>query len=140
MKKRQQGVTLIELMLVLLVLAIIASIAVPSYRRYMVRANRTEATAALLQLRIAQEKYFLQNGRYATAAEVDDAPPGGLGLAPVTVHGYYAIDLMPGATTTTYTARATAAGGQLDDFTCPTLTIDESGVRGAGGPVDVCWK
>lgn len=139
MKKRQQGVTLIELMIVLLVLAIIASIAVPSYRRYMVRANRTEATAALLQLRISQEKFFLQNGRYATAAEVDDAPPGGLGIAAVTVHGYYAIDL-PASTTTTYTARATAAGGQADDDTCPTLTIDESGVRGAGGPVNVCWK
>jgi type IV pilus assembly protein PilE len=139
MKKRQGGVTLVELMVVLLVLAIIASIAVPSYRRYMVRANRTEATAALLQLRISQEKFFLQNSRYATLAEVDDAPPGGLGIATTTLHGYYTIDML-NVSNTTYTARATAAGGQADDETCPTLTITESGVRGAGGPVDVCWK
>lgn len=140
MKQRQGGVTLIELMIVVVVLAIVASIAVPSYRQYMIRSNRTEGTAALLQLRIAQEKFFLQNGRYATAAEIDDAPPGGLGLPLATAHGYYTVDFLPGATTTSYTARVTAAGGQVDDSTCPTLTITESGIRGAGGPVDVCWK
>lgn len=140
MKKSQVGVTLIELIVVMLVLGIIASIAVPSYRQYMIRSNRTEGTAALLQVRIAQEKFFLQNNRYATAAEISTAPPGGLGISAVTAHGYYNIDFLPGATATTYTARATAAGGQVDDDQCPTFTIDESGVRGAGGPVNVCWK
>ncbi len=139
MKQTQRGVTLIELMIVMVVLAIIASIAVPSYRQYLMRTNRTEGTAALLQLRLAQEKFFLQNNRYATAAEMSQDLPAGLGLPAVTSHGYYTV-LMVRPTPTTYSATASIAGGQLGDATCPTLTIDESGVRTAGGPVEVCWK
>jgi len=139
MKQRQGGVTLIELMIVMVVLAIVASIAVPSYRQYLIRSNRTEGTAALLQLRIAQEKFFLQNGRYADDDELTEAPPNGLGLPDATVHGYYGVALNR-TSPTTYTATATAANGQVDDRTCPSLTINESGVRTAGGPVEVCWK
>ncbi len=39
-----KGFTLMELMIVIVVLAVLASIAIPSYRQYAIRANRTEAT------------------------------------------------------------------------------------------------
>ena len=63
---RQRGVTLIELMIVVVVLAILGSISVSTYRRYMLRANRTDATTMLLRIQVAQEKFFLQNNGYAT--------------------------------------------------------------------------
>ncbi len=140
MNKSARGVTLIELMVVILVLAILASIAVPSYRRYVMRSNRTEATAALLQLRIAQEKFFLQNGQYADDGALTTAPPGGLGIPGSTASNYYTITL-DRTSTTTYTATATAVNGQADDDRCATLTINETGTRGSSpSAITECWR
>ena len=139
LKNHSRGITLIELMAVIVIVAILGSIAVASYRSYLIRTNRTEARMALLRIQAAQEKFFLQRNRYATAAEVDDAPPAGLGIPLVTPSGMYNIDLI-NVTDTTYTARARAANGQLEDTAaCQTLTIDESGAR---SPNDAsgCWR
>src|ERR1041385_1494678 len=58
---RMRGMTLVELLTVMVVLAVLASVSVSSYRRYMIRANRTDATTSLLRTQVAEEKYFLQN-------------------------------------------------------------------------------
>jgi type IV pilus assembly protein PilE len=140
MKKSARGVTLIELMVVIAVLAIIASIAVPSYRGYMRRAQRADGTAALLQLRQGQEKFFLQNGQYATPAQLTTAPPAGLGLSATSERGYYNI-VLARPTPTTFTATATATGGQAGDAPCTSFTINEAGVRGSSpGSITTCWK
>jgi type IV pilus assembly protein PilE len=141
--RRQRGVTLIELMIVVVVLAILGSISVSSYRRYMLRSNRTDATAALLRIQVAQEKFFLQNNRYADGDEVTTAPPDGLGIGlgggGVTPGGFYTVGL-EAADATHYTATATAREGQTaDKADCLTFTIDEQGTR---TPADStgCWK
>jgi type IV pilus assembly protein PilE len=143
-RQHSRGVTLIELMTVLVVLAILASIAVPSYRQYLIRSQRTEATAALLRLSAAQEKFFLQNNQYT-----DDlgAPPAGLGIGAVTDNGRYDIAIALGAGNTTYAATATpaAGGGQEDDPKCRVFGINEAGQKTAedGGGADItadCWR
>lgn len=140
MKQHVRGITLIELMVVIAVLAIIASIAVPSYRSYLRRAQRADATTALLQLRTAQEKFFLQNGQYADDDQLDTDPPAGLGLPTASEHGYYQITL-DRTSTTTFVATATAQGGQEDDAPCQTFAIDEAGVRTSGpNGITTCWK
>ncbi|HLS81148.1 MAG TPA: type IV pilin protein [Steroidobacter sp.] len=137
--RKMRGITLIELMTVVAVVAILGTIAVSSYRSYLLRTNRTEARMALLRVQAAQEKFFLQNNRYATAAELDDAPPNGLGIPAITPGGYYAIDLQ-NVTGTTYTARARAAAGQLADAAaCQTLTIDHTGAR-TPNDASGCWR
>ena len=60
------GFTLMELMITLAIVALLAAIAVPSYREYIIRSNRIDATSALLKIAAAQEKFFLQNNSYAT--------------------------------------------------------------------------
>lgn len=141
MRSQLRGVTLLELMLVMVVVAILASIAVPSYRTYMFLTHRTEATAALLQIRSTQEKFFLQNNRYADTDELTDAPPNGLGLSAVTPNNRY--DIAIDGDTTTFTATATphTGGGQEDDGACQSFAIDESGLRDSA-PADtaICWK
>jgi type IV pilus assembly protein PilE len=79
LRARSQGMTLIELMIVVIVVAILGTVAVSSYRSYLIRANRTEARMALLRVQAAQEKFFLQNNRYASNSELATAPPSGLG-------------------------------------------------------------
>jgi type IV pilus assembly protein PilE len=151
MRKRQRGVTLIELLTVMVVLAIIASIAIPSYRRYLLRAQRTDAKTALLQAQTAEEKYVLQNNAYT--ANVTGAPPAGLGLTGNSEKGYYTIDV-PALTNTdgtpgyTLRARPVMAGpdsGQKDDADCVVFTLDAAGNRtattsGGADNMATCWK
>jgi type IV pilus assembly protein PilE len=143
MRVRMKGVTLIELMIVIVVVAILASIAVPSYRQYVLRSHRVEAKTALLNLAAAQEKFYLENNTYATNAELATAPPDGLGLAATTENDWYTIAIANGADATTFSATATAAGAQTADTDCATFTLTAQGVRSAtknGGAVStVCW-
>ncbi|HJS21572.1 MAG TPA: type IV pilin protein [Steroidobacteraceae bacterium] len=134
-----RGVTLIELMVVVVVLAIIATIAVPSYRSYVQRAQRADAKTGLLRVRAAQEKFFLQNNSYADQAQLT-----ALGYIGPSEHGHFTIDL-PNVTKTTFTARALAIEGQLNDAACRTFTVDEQGQRlskNASGAdsTAICWR
>jgi type IV pilus assembly protein PilE len=151
--RAERGVTLIELMIVIVLLAIAVGIAVPSYRSYVIRTHRTEGTAALLNVRRAQEAFFLQNDRYVDDAGLVAAKPGGLGFPRTTERGFYQLDVVTPdpanpAAPLSFMARATAIGGQLDDDQCRTLTINDRGDRGATNPggatsqqiIDTCWK
>ncbi|MFO1400679.1 MAG: type IV pilin protein [Steroidobacteraceae bacterium] len=142
---RQRGVTLIELLIVIVVLSMLSTLAVSSYRRYALRANRTEATTTLLRIQVAQEKFFLQNNRYADGStELTAAPPAGLGIGlgsgDVTQGGgFYAITL-DAADATHYTATATARAGQTHDVSeCQAFTIDQQGTRTPAESTG-CWK
>lgn len=135
MRSTSRGVTLIELMIVIVVVAILASIAVPSYRQYVLRSHRTEAKAALMNVAAAQEKFYLQNNTYTD--ELSDAPPDGLGIPDTTEHGYYTIAIAAGADDTAFSATATATGGQAQDTRCATFTIDQAGVKTATNAD--CW-
>jgi type IV pilus assembly protein PilE len=142
----RRGFTLIEAMIVLVVLAILAAIAVPSYRSYLLRAQRTEATTALLRAAAAQEKFFLQNNRYAT--DLATAPPNGLGQSTVTERGFYDVTMAlsePDGSGFRITARPRPGGGQRDDSLCTRFTLDHNGLRGARNAADEdvtasCWR
>jgi type IV pilus assembly protein PilE len=141
MRNNMRGITLIELMVVVVIIAIIASVAVPSYRSYLVRSHRTEATTALLQIRSAQERFFLQNGQYATGGQLTTAPPGGLGILAQTPGGHYTVSVNR-PTPTTFTATAVPRDGQAtDDPQCQQLAISESGNRTSSpGDIAHCWR
>ncbi|MEJ0036911.1 MAG: type IV pilin protein [Gammaproteobacteria bacterium] len=135
---RMRGVTLIELLTVVAVLAIISTIAVSSYRRYLIRTNRTEATAALLRIQVAQEKFFLQNNTYSNNVAM-------LGVLSPTPSGNYSLGVAAGTSSdlaTSFTATATPQSRQAaQDTDCQTLTIDDQGQRGSTpGPTSTCWK
>lgn len=149
---RERGFTLIELMIVMVIMAILASASVAGYRQYIRRANRTDATAALLRLSAAQERFYLQNNRYATTAdELADPPPAGLGISG-TERDFYAlaVEAAEDGAVAGYGATATARadGPQRDDDDCRSLGINQSGERTAsdsGGNSDpaiisLCWR
>lgn len=146
MNSQARGFTLIELMIVVAVAAILAAVAVPSYRQYVMRANRADATAALLRLASAQERFYLQNNRYADADEMDDAPPAGLGIAG-TERGYYtlAIDSDDLALGYVVTATVVDGGPQDEDTQCAGFSVDQQGLRraedsGGDANTDTCWR
>jgi type IV pilus assembly protein PilE len=143
MMQRARGFTLVELLVAMVIAAILMAIAVPSYRSYVQRTQRTEARQALTQARAAQERYFLQYNRYA--ADVAAVPPGGLGLPGITANGLYALQVT--LTPTGYSLRATPVpgGAQQDDTRCAAFTVDESGrrtaIRDTGEDnTEECWR
>lgn len=139
-------------MIVVVIMAVLATASVAGYRQYVQRANRVDATSALLRVSAAQERFYLQNNRYAaTADELANPPPGGLGIGG-TERGFYelAVEAAPDGAVAGYTITATAAGDgpQRDDDACQTFTIDQSGLRGAtdsgggeGAEITArCWR
>ena len=138
-----RGFTLVELMIILVIAAILITIAVPSYRRYVLRSQRIDATMALTRIQAAQEKYFLQYNRYAP--DLTPLPPAGLALSDVSDGGYYDIGLnRPDAMS--YNAKATprAGSGQTDDTRCAVYEVDHNGVRramdsGGADRTNECW-
>jgi type IV pilus assembly protein PilE len=142
--RRMRGVSMIELLTVVVVVAMLATISVQSYRGYLVRAHRTDATTALLRIQVAEEKYFLQNNSYTT--DLASAPPTGLGIATVTQNGYYNVAVAADANSTnkiatSFVATATATGGQTKDTACQTLTLNDQGQKGpTQTAVANCWK
>jgi len=149
-RRKSAGVTLLELMIVIVIVAVLASIAIPSYRNYVIRAQRTDATSGLLRLATQQEKFYLQNNRYAANAELAIAPPNGLGVAG-TENGWYALSIdAPSAAcplVSCFVARAAPAAGspQAVDADCQGFAVNERGVRTAtnSGGVDntaTCWR
>jgi type IV pilus assembly protein PilE len=145
--RRMRGITLIELLTVIVILSLLMSIAVPTYRRYLVRSQRSEAKIALLQLQTAQEKFYAQYNRYTDKVTTKStAATPGLGLPGVTETGKYDVtvtSLEVGGQAYTATAKPHAGGGQTDDKDCGSFTINERGVRGnstGSGHVQNCWK
>lgn len=134
------GFTLIELMIVTALLTIITTISVTSYRQYMLRANRTDASAFLLRIAAAQERYYLDENTYT-----DNIGDGGLNLGEgLSENGYYeaTIDLNPNpATGFTASAAPVDGGRQSRDDDCTLFTIDATGQRGSTPKgIDVCWR
>lgn len=123
MKQPQHGVTLVELMIVVAVISILAAIAYPSYRNQILRSHRAEAKAALLQVQVAQEKWFLQVNQYGTLINLGLST----GTNYLTPNGYYQISFSS-QTASAFTAQAVPQGGQASD-TCGTYTISETGNR-----------
>src|SRR4051812_30912402 len=64
--RRDNGFTLIELMVALAVVAILTVIAFPSYQRYIQRGFRSQGQVFLMDLAQRQEQFFLDQRAYAT--------------------------------------------------------------------------
>jgi type IV pilus assembly protein PilE len=136
-QKSQTGMTLIELMIVVVVISILASIAVPGYRNYVIRTNRTEAKTALLSTAAALERCYTQYRRYdsddcATSESLPfDLPSGN-----------YTIARSADSSSTEFTLTATPKGSQAADVGCGTLSLDDKNMRGKTGSkaVSECWN
>ncbi len=75
MNKRQQGFTLIELMIVVAIIGILAAIAIPAYENYVAKAQFTEAISLISGEKIPVTNYYSENDACPTNGQVGTGIP-----------------------------------------------------------------
>ena len=133
---RSAGFTLIELLAALAIASILVAMAVTSYGSATVKTRRTAAKGCLAEAAQAMERHYTGTFSYVGATL-----PGC--SADVTDH--YALGFATGEPTdATFEIQAVPQGRQASsDTTCGTLSLDNTGVKGAGDgsvtAIDACW-
>lgn len=131
MRRKMQGVTLMELMIVVVIVGILAAVAYPNYRDFTDRAKRNEAKAILLEIAQNQERFYLQNNRYGTLAELGyDSPQ-------VTDSEAYSVTITD-PTANNFTATAAYQLGGNEAGKCASFGIDGRGTK-TSAPLADCW-
>jgi type IV pilus assembly protein PilE len=127
-----QGFTLIELLIALACIALLANFAWPSYQSLMLKSQRAQARASLLQAAHWFERAASANGSYPLA---NDVPASVLQI------DGQRYKMTVASTAQSYTLSATPLGTQAADA-CGVLTVNHLGVRsvqGASQTAAQCW-
>ncbi|HTK18470.1 MAG TPA: type II secretion system protein [Mucilaginibacter sp.] len=106
LKKRLPAYTLTEILVVLVIIGILVLLALPNLLPLITKAKSTEAKVQLEHIQTLEKNYFYEHSKYTT-----DLTELGFIQEPLSTdgkgHANYQITI-PNATTTTFTARATA--------------------------------
>jgi type IV pilus assembly protein PilE len=138
MRRRVQGFTLIELMIVVAIVAILAAIAYPSYQDYVRRGKRSAAESALMDLAAKQQAYLVDRREFAAAtADLGFAPP-----SEIAGDFAFGVNADNAASPPTFSVTATPASSlMLGDHSCgmsagTPLSIDQGGKKSPAA----CWQ
>ncbi len=144
-ERRENGITLIELMIVVAIIGIIAAIAYPSYNQYVTKSIRSVGQSWLTQVANRQEQFRVDNKTYATSMTqlgfpvnplpVDtDGQPNGSGTIAYNI-------VIESASGNAFNLQAVPQGGHAErDTDCATLTLNQRGIKGATGTTPAeCW-
>ncbi len=127
-RQRQDGFTLIELMIGVVVIALLGAIAYPLYTAQVQKSRRVEAQASLLELATRQTQWRSRHLAYASLSDLLLMPPA---MAdPDDSHYAYSVS----ADATGFEITAAPRGAQVDD-SCGTLRLAQD----LGGEPAACW-
>ncbi|WP_024330092.1 type IV pilin protein [Thioalkalivibrio sp. ALR17-21] len=132
--RRNEGFTLIELMIVIAILAIIVSIGYPAYLNHVDNSWRAKATGCLAELAQAMERE-----RTSTMSYPGSLPNRGC-RSEIEDEGRYTFERVDAQSDdTSFLIRANAQGRQANDG-CGNLSLDHTGDRATqNGSVSQCW-
>lgn len=148
---KNNGFTLIELVVAIGIVGILAAIAYPSYTEHGMKARRADAKAGLLDLQMAEERFRANCPSYATAIDSNSANyscgTGTLTHSATSPDGHYTLSIVSANLGTDYRIRATRmntgpqATDKCGDFEIDTsLSNPQTVVNAAAGyDATTCW-
>ena len=122
--KRNQGFTLIELMIVVAIIGILAAIALPAYQDYTAKAKGSNAVASLggQKIKVAEA--------YATSGALGCTDTAGTAIPDCTGNGVLALTY--DGITATMTPAVPAAAGENITWTCALTGTGAVPIKGCG--------
>ncbi len=118
--KRQDGFTLVELMVVVAIIGLLSAVAVPNFKKYQAKAKISEAKLQLSAAYTAEASFFSDYNIYHHCLTYMGFDPG-----PESKNRYYAIGSVHGANavdTTAYTAAVNSGLNSAASTGCPNAT------------------
>lgn len=73
LKSKQQGFTIVELLIVIVVIGILAALVITTFTGIQQKARNTERETDIKALQGQIEAYYAQNGKYPTLANMNDS-------------------------------------------------------------------
>ncbi len=156
-KCKNEGFTLLELMIVVAIIGIIAAVAFPSYRESVAKGNRSDAIAALIAFQGAMERHYTETNSYCDAAQSSGSNSCGDSSTKDTGKPDIFSDVVPidggdayynltisAVTANSYTLTATRTGSMSNDR-CGDFSITNIGVKSianqeSGVTASDCWR
>ncbi|MBA3598224.1 MAG: prepilin-type N-terminal cleavage/methylation domain-containing protein [Methylibium sp.] len=135
-----RGFTLIEVMIAVAIVGILVTIALPSYRDYIIRGQLVDGSNGLASMRAEMERHFQDNRTFATVTGTPTfTTPCAQPVAQRTFNNFV-VDCSVTPTPTAYTLRATGSG-PVAGFV---FTVTQQDVRATTAPTGwgnstSCW-
>lgn len=141
-RRRQRGVTLIELMIAVVIVGILGMIAYPNYSNHLIKSRRAQATACLQEAAQYMERFYTTNLRYDQTANATAAPVSLPTTACIQdMNGRYVISIAS-VSANAFSLKASPQGAQASaDTQCGTLGLNQAGTKTISGTGTVagCW-
>jgi type IV pilus assembly protein PilA len=112
--KRQDGFTLVELMVVVAIIGLLSAVAIPNFKKYQAKAKVSEAKLQLAALYTAEQAFFSDFNMYAGCLRYMGYDP-----EPEITNRYYAIGFPASVAAINAVAHASAVNSGMNATDCP---------------------
>ncbi|MFP5385492.1 MAG: type IV pilin protein [Bacteriovoracia bacterium] len=132
--KRQDGFTLVELMVVVAIIGLLSAVAVPNFKKYQAKSKISEAKLQLSALYTAQSSFFSDYNIYAKCLRYMGFDP-----ARERLNRYYGIGISAGAAARAAAAHTAAVNSGMQAADCLNNTTIVDDTAAASGGNNASW-
>lgn len=131
--KRQNGFTLVELMVVVAIIGLLSAVAIPNFKKYQAKAKVSEAKLQLSAAYTAEQSFFSDFNMYSHCLPYMGFDPG-----QESANRYYAVGFFT-LTAVNAAAQTAAVNSGLNGTDCPGNTTVVAGALAAASAPNASW-